>query len=58
MVTVYSEKKKQRTLNAGDYDAQQSVIENVGSSYEAINRKISDNLKAFETIDWSKTGRR
>ena len=58
MVTIYSEKEKQRILNAGDYDIQQGVKENVGSSYEAINRKISDNLKAFEAIDWSKTRRR
>lgn len=58
MVTIYSEKEKRRTLNAGDYDIQQSMKENVGSSYEAINRKISDNLRALEAIDWSKTGRR
>ena len=57
MVTVYSDKEKQWTLNASDYDSQRSVKDNATSSYEAINRKISDNLKVFEAIDWSITGR-
>ena len=58
MVTVYSEKEKQRTLNAGDYDALQSMKDIAGPSYEAINRKISDNLKVFDDIDWSRTWRK
>lgn len=57
MVTVYSDKEKQWTLNASDYDSQRSVKDNATSSYEAINRKINDNLKVFEAIDWSITGR-